>query len=288
MSIPASSTKRAFTLTEILVVVGVIALLAAILFPVMSRARQSSYQTRCSSNLQQIYIAVRQYKQDENAYPNSIGAMLPAGSQLIVASGAQTNWADPADRGEPVPDKNIVGGNGALTNGGATAPIGDEDSEQTVISTGGTGVLKSTDLLLCPSDTVETVGLGSSYEMKRVAVWNHLGYDSGGHALSSSDAANLNPQLRFTPGKPFDAASNPIVNSLSNRFAPSSTIVTHCIYHRGATSGLSEPERLYQSNDGAGARDVILRLDGSTKAVDVSRWSEVEAGAKGSRWQKTD
>jgi len=55
---------EAFTLIEILVVISIIALLAAILFPVFARARENARRASCQSNLKQIVLAVRQYTQD--------------------------------------------------------------------------------------------------------------------------------------------------------------------------------------------------------------------------------
>lgn len=56
--------SRAFTLVEILVVIGVIALLAAIVFPVFSRVREGARKSTCASNLRQIGVALMQYKND--------------------------------------------------------------------------------------------------------------------------------------------------------------------------------------------------------------------------------
>lgn len=58
------SQKKAFTLIEILVVIGIIALLAAILFPVLSSARERARSTNCMSNQKQIALALIQYTQD--------------------------------------------------------------------------------------------------------------------------------------------------------------------------------------------------------------------------------
>jgi prepilin-type N-terminal cleavage/methylation domain-containing protein/prepilin-type processing-associated H-X9-DG protein len=57
-------TSRAFTLIELLIVVAIIALLAAILFPVFSRARESARRVSCMSNLKQIALANQQYIND--------------------------------------------------------------------------------------------------------------------------------------------------------------------------------------------------------------------------------
>ena len=56
--------RPAFTLTELLVVIAVIAILAALLFPVFARARAKARATTCVSNLRQISMAIQQYAQD--------------------------------------------------------------------------------------------------------------------------------------------------------------------------------------------------------------------------------
>src|SRR5262249_26199173 len=56
--------RRAFTLIELLVVIAVIAILAAILFPVFAQARQMARRTVCLSNLKQIGTAALVYAQD--------------------------------------------------------------------------------------------------------------------------------------------------------------------------------------------------------------------------------
>jgi prepilin-type N-terminal cleavage/methylation domain-containing protein/prepilin-type processing-associated H-X9-DG protein len=57
-------SQRAFTLIELLVVVAIIAVLAAILFPVFARARENARRASCQSNLKQIGLAILQYTQD--------------------------------------------------------------------------------------------------------------------------------------------------------------------------------------------------------------------------------
>jgi type II secretory pathway pseudopilin PulG len=49
-----------------LAVVAIIAILTAVLLPVLSRARAKSYQATCTSNLRQIYVAYTLYERDWN------------------------------------------------------------------------------------------------------------------------------------------------------------------------------------------------------------------------------
>ncbi len=57
-------TGSGFTLIELLVVIALIAILAAVLFPVFAHAREKGRQATCLSNLKQIRLATQQYAQD--------------------------------------------------------------------------------------------------------------------------------------------------------------------------------------------------------------------------------
>jgi prepilin-type N-terminal cleavage/methylation domain-containing protein len=58
--------KRAFTLPELLVAIAVVAILAALLFPVLSAAKARAQRTVCMNNLRQINSGVRMYSDDSN------------------------------------------------------------------------------------------------------------------------------------------------------------------------------------------------------------------------------
>ena len=61
-----TSRRKAFTLVELLVVIGIIAIIAAILFPVFARERATGRRASCLSNLKQIAAANLMYAQDND------------------------------------------------------------------------------------------------------------------------------------------------------------------------------------------------------------------------------
>ena len=71
---------KAISLIELLVVIGIIAILIAILLPSVSRAREQANRTRCENNIRQIGFALAVYVSDHGEYPvlDSTGVFGPA------------------------------------------------------------------------------------------------------------------------------------------------------------------------------------------------------------------
>jgi len=277
-------SRRAFTLIELLVVLAIIGLLTAILFPIFKSARERSYQTHCTTNLRQISVALLLYKQDEKEYPGSLGALLPNNAFLANYDNQSTN-----------------------VDGAAC-----DNTKDTCPNTSGTGYLKTTkDILVCNDDPTEdqyprssygdistglyagpslpnsTVGPALEVDYGR-HVWNYFGYNAVGVAAANGvTAASINAAGRVDPGSAYDGDTNPIKYSLSYRYAPPETIVTHCVYHRLPTARrVDRPELLYDnSSDPKDARDIVLRLDGSVRSLDVTGFA-TNRGSGLTTWQE--
>lgn len=75
--------RKHFTLIELLVVIAIISILAALLFPALSKARSKSKVSQCMNNLKQIYYGISSYAGDYNSNypdPGALGCVSDAGS----------------------------------------------------------------------------------------------------------------------------------------------------------------------------------------------------------------
>lgn len=75
---PGRCCRCAFTLVELLVVIGIIALLVAILLPVLGRAKESANRVACASNLRQISTTLHLYAGDSNGWLPFCNTTAPA------------------------------------------------------------------------------------------------------------------------------------------------------------------------------------------------------------------
>ena len=134
---PAATVARwrarcAFTLVELLVVVGVMGVLAALLLPSLAKARAKALGIQCLGNTRQLALACLLYADDyQGRLPYNVGA---AGTTRGVAARRAQNWADGILDWELTSDNT----NTALLAGGGL----------------GSYTIATTALYVCPSDRV--------------------------------------------------------------------------------------------------------------------------------------
>jgi prepilin-type N-terminal cleavage/methylation domain-containing protein/prepilin-type processing-associated H-X9-DG protein len=85
---------QGFTLIELLVVIAVIAILAAILFPVFAKVREKARQTSCLSNMNQIGKGLLQYVQDNNEALPAAWYGVNGGPSTPAAGNVNYKWMD--------------------------------------------------------------------------------------------------------------------------------------------------------------------------------------------------
>jgi prepilin-type N-terminal cleavage/methylation domain-containing protein len=175
--------RRAFTLVELLVVIGIIAVLIGILLPTLARARRSAQVTQCLSNQRQLVIAMIMYCQEnKQVFPGGPG-------WAKVNGGTWTNY-DLANQASGLADYDTSARNPYSCNR-------DENYGPIWLAK---YVKESKRIPACPADP-EFKEEGSSWMDYRTSYWYPMSLVFPPKTIWDHSAANSPPSVRQVPQK---------------------------------------------------------------------------------------
>lgn len=266
-----------FTMVELLTVIAIIAILAAIIFPIMSGAKASARRTQCISNMEQIFQAMQLFKNDEHRYPDFIAGPV--------------SWSLDAN-GDPVLD-GLSSSKGVTTSGTLVSLFPE--------------YIKSPNDLKCPLSTAKSSEIiadpmfaylntldfaGRTPPLRRIGelvngkyqafyLYQASTYDvqfpKGApsaevhYSTVWSNEDSVTVTAAYAAGSAREARLATIGRQLRWRQPPSDTVITWCSLHRD-TAGDGTPDN--------GTKDIALFMDGtvrliSSKPVRDAGWQNV-------------
>jgi prepilin-type N-terminal cleavage/methylation domain-containing protein len=177
MTTQCSRHRRAFTLVELLVVIGIIALLIAMLFPALRRAKEAANGAQCSSNQRQLMMAFLMFASEHKGY-------LPG------------NYWDAHEQADSDKRDWLLGDN--PNRGNPAAQVADGPEKGTIYR-----YVNNRQVYLCPSMVQDTMnaGFGSNGKFDYAAFI----------VFSGAKVTNIKPMSKFTFNGRTDVLPTPII-----------------------------------------------------------------------------
>lgn len=258
------TSRAGFTLVEILTVIAIIVILAAVLLPVLGRASEQSNRTHCLSNLHQIATAIKLYKLDERGYPYDL-------QEVVVASPSPRPWI-PGERwfgsGTDADGDGLVDTPDRRNSGYGLATLYPHYIENIRVfncPNNDTDVLKDTEMADPPDPPI------TEAQAEALTRWSFQSYDGWDTAL------NQLKYDRYWRNEPADGdpPDRHYIRQLRWRYPPEDTVLTWCTYHRAVIDPTDPQIENLRKTD----RDLVVYLDGTTRVV--PSWSEIAEQGSG-------
>jgi prepilin-type processing-associated H-X9-DG protein len=117
-----ASVRAAFSLVEMFVVIGVVAVLVAVLIPVVGRARAQAKTAACASQLHQIYLAAQSWRQEQVTATNAAPALPTVGWRSAFRPYLKVSAAYICPEDATIGSDDAAAGTEPSSNAGGTTP----------------------------------------------------------------------------------------------------------------------------------------------------------------------